>query len=147
MSLVTIQATNQLLTTYFLSWKDMTPIQIINNFWVLIFHKRKKKKKKNPRWTGELYKINSKSIWREQTTKNAKLTCYHISEPYIFEREITFASSRYERESLSEWEHLTWEIERDWITEGEREGEEKGREEAGSLEREEKKTKRKKESG
>jgi hypothetical protein len=76
----------------------------------------------------------------EQTTKNAKLTCY-LRTLYIWEGER--ASSEYERE------HFIWEIERDWTIERERErereGEENVREEAGSLRKGgKKKTKKKK---
>jgi hypothetical protein len=57
----------------------MTPIQIINNFWVLVFHKEKEKEKvKCIKLTLNQFEGN-----KLQRMQNSHV----ISEPYIFERE------------------------------------------------------------
>jgi hypothetical protein len=61
----------------------MTPIQIINNFWVLVFHKEKKKKKKKKKVKCIKLTLNQFEGNKLQRMQNSHV----ISEPYIFERE------------------------------------------------------------
>jgi hypothetical protein len=59
----------------------MTPIQIINNFWVLVFHKEKEKEKKKVKCIKlTLNQFEGNKLQRMQNS-------HVISEPYIFERE------------------------------------------------------------
>jgi hypothetical protein len=61
----------------------MTPIQIINNFWVLIFHKEKQKEKEKKKVKCIKLTLNQFEGNKQQRMQNSHV----ISETYIFERE------------------------------------------------------------
>jgi hypothetical protein len=104
----------------------MTPIQIINNFWVLVFHKEKQKEKEKKKKV----KCIKLTLNQFEGNKLQRMQNSHvISEPYIFEREREHRLSMRESilfEKLRGTEPLR-------EREREREAEENGREEAGSL--------------